>query len=149
MLPYHRMLSPYYAGGDMYKIDGYKNYLPSDMAVEDICRHIGEDFEKYILPELCAVKSYEDFLELYAQKLEQQNEKEMRLLRYYHAAQSTALALLMNGNDSRRTEMLAKLRKDLELSAEDIASHIEWLDICRENSDFTKVDAKELAMSCA
>ena len=148
-LPYHRMLSPYYVGVDMYKIDGYKNYLPSDMPIEDICRHIGEDFEKYILPELCAVKSYDDFSELRAQKMEQHNGKEMRLLRYYFATQLTALDLIMSDNDSRHIDRLVDIRKDLELSAEDVASHIEWLDICRENSDFTKVDAKELAMSCA
>lgn len=39
-LPYGGMLSPYYSG-DMYKIDGYKGYLPWDSPVEDICRQFG------------------------------------------------------------------------------------------------------------
>lgn len=56
-LPYCGMLSPYYSG-DMYTIDGYKNYLPSDTPVEEICGQIGVDFEKYILPELCKVQCY-------------------------------------------------------------------------------------------
>ena len=56
-LPYCGMLSPYYSG-DMYTIDGYKNYLPSDAPVEEICRQIGVDFEKYILPEHCKVQCY-------------------------------------------------------------------------------------------
>ena len=142
-LPYCGMLSPYYAG-DMYKIDGYKNYLSSDTPVEDICRQIKEDFGDYILPELCAVKSYEDFLELRNQKLKRYEEKEVRLLRYYYAAQSCAL---------QRTEssynMLVEFRKDLALSAEDIASHIEWMDVCGENASFTKIDAKGLAIKAS
>ncbi len=55
-LPYCGMLSPYYAG-DMYKIDGYQNYLPTDTPVEDICRQIREDFETYILPPLHAAQA--------------------------------------------------------------------------------------------
>ncbi len=139
-LPYCGMLSPY-CSGDMYKIDGYKNFLPTDTPVEDICRQIGEDFEKYILPELCAVKSYEDFLELRARKLERYKEKEIRLLRFYHVVQWCASEL-----SGSRYDSVVELRKELELSAEDIASHLEWLDICRENSDFTKLDAKEIAI---
>ena len=50
-LPYCGMLSPYYSGG-MYQIDGYKNFLPSDTPVEEICRQIEEDFGSCILPEL-------------------------------------------------------------------------------------------------
>ena len=64
-LPYCGMLSPYYRG-DSYRIDGYKNYLPTDMPIADICKQIDEDFDKYILPELCAIGSYEEFLELRA-----------------------------------------------------------------------------------
>lgn len=139
-LPYCGMLSPY-CSGDMYKIDGYKNFLPTDTPVEDICRQIGEDFEKYILPELCAVKSCEDFLELRARKLERYKEKEIRLLRFYHVVQWCASEL-----SGSRYDRAVELRKELELSAEDIASHLEWLDICRENSEFTKLDAKEIAI---
>ena len=139
-LPYCGTLSPYYSG-DMYKIDGYKNFLPTDTPVEDICRQIGEDFEKYILPELSVVKSYEDFLELRARKLERYKEKEVRLLLFYHAVQGCASEW-----SGRLYNRVVELRKELELSAEDIASHLEWLDICRENSDFTKLDAKEIAI---
>lgn len=140
-LPYCGMLSPYYDSRG-YKIDGYKNYLPSDTPVENICRQIGEDFGDYILPELDAVKAYEDFLELYTQKKKRYEEKDMRLLRYYHAAQMSALDL----TDPYR--FLAELGKELQLSAEDVAAHLEWLDICRETSRFTRVDAKELAIKC-
>lgn len=59
-LPYCGMLSPYYSGG-MYQIDGYKNFLPSDTPVEEICRQIEEDFGSCILPELAEVSCYHDF----------------------------------------------------------------------------------------
>lgn len=44
-------------------------------------------------------------------------------------------------------DWFAKLKQELNLDAEDIASHIEWLDIIRENSGWTKIDAKELALN--
>lgn len=71
-------------------------------------------------------------------------EMEMRLLRYYYAAQQSAL-----WSKDSDYERLAGLKKELELSAEDISSHLEWLDVCRKNSHFTKVDAKEIAMKAA
>ncbi len=109
-LPYYRLLSPYYGSKNMYKIDGYQDYLPMDMPVEDICGHIGEDFENYILPELCAVKSYNEFLELRTQKLKQQNEKEKRLLQYYYAAQQTAEVLICS-SDNCHINNLVNMRK--------------------------------------
>lgn len=142
-LPYCGMLSPYYSG-DMYQIDGYKNYLPTDTPVEKICRQIGEDFEKYILPELCKVQSYEDYLELRARIQKRYEEKDIRLLRYYYTAQHNALDRSGNGYGT-----LVEFGKKMRLTAADVASHLEWLDVCRENSHFTKVDAKEIAVRAA
>lgn len=141
-LPYCGMLSPYYAG-DMYKIDGYKNYLPTDTPVEDICRQIGEDFERYILPPLCEAATYEDFQKLRADMLGRYKEKEIRLLRYYHAAQAGAAEMTGIGY-----HILVRLGKELELDAKDVKSHLEWLAVCRENScsGFTKIDATEIAI---
>lgn len=141
--PYCGMLSAYYSAG-WYQIDGYKNYLPTDTPIEDICRQIGEDFDKYILPELSTVKSYEDFLNLRTQKLKRYEEKEIRLLKYYHAAQNSAIEYGGAG-----LPLLVYLRKELGLNIDDITSHFEWLDICREHFTFTKVDAKELAIKAA
>lgn len=142
-LPYCGMLSPIYAG-TMYQIDGYKNYLPSDTPIENICRQIEEDFGTYILPKLCPVNSYEDFAALRAAKLKRYDEKEIRLLQYYYAAQSSAMEYSGSG-----FLHLVHLRKELELNPEDIASHLEWLDIVRNNFPFTKVDAKEIAVKAA
>ncbi len=41
---------------------------------------------------------------------------------------------------------LVRLGKELELSAGDIKSHLEWLAVCRKNSRFTKIDAAEIAI---
>lgn len=139
-LPYCGMLSPLYAG-DMYQIDGYKNYLPTDTPVEDICRQLEEDFGQYILPELSAVQSYEDYLALHAQKIKRYEEKEIRLLQFYYAVQADAEAIVKD-----KAARLAAMRRERDLSREDIESHIDWLDVCRNNSSFTKVDAKALAM---
>lgn len=139
-LPYCGMLSPYYAG-DMYKIDGYQNYLPTDTPVEDICRQIGEDFETYILPPLCAAAAYADFEKLRAGRLERYQEKEMRLLQYYHAAQAAVTEVSGIGYSR-----LVQRGKELELNTGDIESRLEWLAVCRENSPFTKIDATETAI---
>ena len=139
-LPYCGMLSPYYAG-DMYKIDGYQNYLPTDTPVEDICRQIREDFETYILPPLCAAEAYADFEKLRAGRLERYQEKEIRLLQYCHAAQAAATETSGIGYIS-----LMRLGKELKLDAGDIESHLEWLAVCREHSRFTKIDAAEIAI---
>lgn len=112
--------------------------------MEDICRQIGEDFEKYILPALCEIETYEDFLELRTRKLKRYQEKEMRILRYYHAAQQYALEQGGSGHG-----LLVELRKELGLCMKDIEAHLEWLDVCRECSHFTKVDAREIALRAA
>ncbi|MDE6742374.1 MAG: DUF4304 domain-containing protein [Lachnospiraceae bacterium] len=142
-LPYCGMLSPYYSA-DWYQIDGYKDYLPTDTPIEDICSQIGEDFDKYVLPELSAVQSYEDFLDLRTQKLKRYEEKEIRLLKFYHAAQLSTTAYGESVFPS-----LVNLRKKLELTVDDITSHLEWLDIFRERHYLTKYDAKELAIKAA
>ncbi len=141
-LPYCGMLSPL-CQADWYNFDGYKDYLPSDMPVEDICRQIEEDFGSYVLPELSAVKTYEDFLELQDRAQGRRKEKEVRLLQFYEAAQSMASVVSIN---PIQYTLLVNLRKNLGLSAEDVASHLEWLDVCRERSAFTKIDARELAV---
>lgn len=139
-LPYCGMLSPYYHG-DCYQIDGYKDYLPTDVPVEDICAQIGKDFGEYILPELSRVRSYEDFIDLRVKKLKQYEEKEIRLLKFYYAVQQSAM---LNKKDA--SSLIVKNRKELELSCDDIVSRLEWLDICRKNSFFTKIDVKELVV---
>jgi len=76
--PYHDPLG--------YKIDGYKDYKPQDMDVEDIKRRIGDDLRQYILPELAEVKCYEDWTRKRQEWNERANSKRVCLLRLlYHA----------------------------------------------------------------
>ncbi len=142
-LPYCGLLSPYY-WGDWYQIDGYKDYLPTDTPIEDICSQIGEDFDKYVLPELSVVQSYEDFLDLRTQKLKRYEEKEIRLLQFYRAVQVSTTAYGESVFPS-----LVNRRKELGLNIDDITSHLEWLDICMEQHYLTKRNAKELAIKAA
>ncbi len=142
-LPYCGLLSPYYSA-DWYQIDGYKNYLPTDTPIEDICSQIGEYFDKYILPELSAVQSYEDFLNLCTQMLKRYEEKEIRLIKFYQAAQASTTSY-----GESVFPNLVNCRKEFGLNIDDITSHLEWLDICREQHYFTKCDAKELAIKAA
>lgn len=142
-LPYGGMMSPFYAG-DMYRIDGYGKDTP----VEGICKRIGEDFEQYILPELCAIQSYEDFMEMRGRKKKRYEEKEIKVFQYYYAVQ-TAGVTRWCGDPSRPFREMMDLRKKLGLSAEDILSHLEWLDICRENSYYPDFDARGLVEELA
>lgn len=142
-LPYCGMLSPYYSA-DWYQIDGYKDYLPTDTPIEDICSQIGEDFDKYVLPELSAVQSYEDFLNLRTQMLKRYEEKEIRLIKFYQTAQASTTSY-----GESVFPRLVNCRKEFGLNIDDITSHLEWLDICREQHYFTKCDAKELAIKAA
>lgn len=142
-LPYCGLLSPYYSG-DMYQIDGYKNNLPSDTPVEQICSQIGEDFEKYILPDLNKIKSYENFSELRAQKKGHYEDKEVRLLRFYYMLQMSASELSGKG-----FQTAARMREKYKLTSDDLLSHLEWLDVCRNNSAFPQIDLKDWVRSFA
>ena len=142
-LPYCGMLSPYYSGG-MYQIDGYKNFLPSDTPVEKICRQIEEDFGSCILPELAEVSCYHDFQLLRERKRKARGAKEIFLLRYYYMAQRWAADFTGQG-----MEHLKRAAEEMKLSREDILSHMEWLEICRENSDFPGFDAREFVRKSA
>ena len=142
-LPYCGMLSPYYSGGE-YKIDGYKNYLPVDTPLEGIFRQMEEDFGTYILPELDKVRCYDDFPKLWEEKRKRQNEKEICLLRYYYMAQWCA-----KEQTGRGFQELVEYRKKQGLKKADILLHIDWLDVCRKNSDFPALDAREFALKAA
>lgn len=142
-LPYMGMLSPYCSGGE-YKIDGYKNYLPVDTPLEEIFSQIEEDFGTYILPELDKVHCYDDFSKLWEEKRKRQDEKEIRILRYYHMAQWCARELTGRG-----LQELTEYRKKQGLNKEEILEHMDWLDVCAKNSDFPALDAREFALKAA
>lgn len=65
-------------------------------------------------------------------------------LRYYYEVQRSVLEYSGSGY-----RLLVSLYRELNLSPEDIASHLEWLDIIRNNFPFNKVYAKETALKAA
>jgi hypothetical protein len=89
LLPDDGFLHPYHDVSG-YKIDGFKNYKPQNMDLEDIKNRITDDLHQYILPPLAEIKHYEDWLQKSAVWKERVNTKRVCLLRFYHMAQMTA-----------------------------------------------------------
>lgn len=127
-LPYCGFLSPISSGYD-YRIDGYRNYLPSDMPAEEICAQIQRDFEDHILPALRNVKVKEDWQKLYKEKCGRYEEKDVCLLRYYSTASTLSCV------ESNLTGLI-EMKRSCELTEEDIKSHFDWLSsIVKQDSD--------------
>lgn len=81
--PYHQPLG--------YKIDGYQDYKPQDMDVEDIKNRIGNDLRQYILPQLDEIKNYKDWERKKQDWNKRYYSKRICLLRYYHMAHGLAV----------------------------------------------------------
>lgn len=133
-LPYCGYFAPY-RSGNMYKLDGYRNYLPQDEPVDAILAQLREDFEEYILPRLSSLRTAEDWAALQAEAREREQEKEVRLLRYYH------IACLLSCAVSNRPRLIA-FQKEQELSPEDIVSHFDWLETIAQHSSHPAGRAK-------
>lgn len=134
-LPYCGLLSPYYSS-DMYKIDGYKNYLPSDEPIENILAQIGEDFADYILPDLAKINTFKDWERLRKEKRMLREHKDIRLLSYYH------LACMLDWNFAGTHSNMIKYQKEFELTADDIKAHFNWLEAIEKNSAFPNLSHK-------
>lgn len=134
-LPYWGMLSPN-MGVHNYQIDGYRNYLPADVPVEEIKEQIGQDFTEYLLPELEKVTNVEQWEQIRARKWEEFDGKEIRILRFYSSMHSLCCS-------ESNLPHAVRVKEDLKLTAEDIFSHLEWYEKIRENSSFPQTDAKE------
>lgn len=85
LLPDCALLHPYHDSLG-YKIDGYKDYKPQDMDVEDIKNRIGDDLRRYILPQLAEIKCSEDWERKRQEWNEQTNSKRVCLLRFFYNA---------------------------------------------------------------
>lgn len=134
-LPYWGMLSPN-MGVHNYQIDGYKNYLPADVPVEEIKEQIRQDFTEYLLPELEKVTNVEQWEQIRTRKWEEFDGKEIRILRFYSSMHSLCCS-------ESNLSHAVRVKEDLKLTAEDIFSHLDWYGKIRENSSFPQTDAKE------
>lgn len=133
-LPYCGFLDPNARGLD-YCIDGYRNFLPSDIPVEEIMEQVGRDLKDYLLAQLEKVHRMADWDLLYQEKQAYYSEKGIRLLRYYTSAHSMVCSM-------ENMPALLQLQKDLDLTQEDILSHFDWLSIIQRNSWHPYLDAR-------
>lgn len=89
LLPDCGYLHPYHSALG-YQIDGYRNYQPQDMDVEDIKTRIGGDFRDYILPQLDEIRTLPVWETKKKEWMERIETPRVRLLRYLSSAQMLA-----------------------------------------------------------
>jgi len=123
-LPHWGMLSPYY-GGTMYKIDGYKNNLPSDTPIERISAQIREDFEDYVIPALIDIHNIDGWKLLFQEKKKSYKKKENCILRFF----SSTIIKQAVVDWSHWTERYS-------LTKDDVLEHLDWLTIMEQHSEF-------------
>lgn len=114
MLPDCGYLHPY-RDARGYQIDAYKNGSPQDMDLEDIKKRISDDLCQYILPQLEAIKSFDDWERQKEEGAKKFNSQRVKLLRYFSSAQTQYLDF-----DERSFHALMLSRKAIEISAEEI-----------------------------
>lgn len=123
-----------------YLIDGYKNYQPQDMDVEDIKICIGDDMNRFILPQLAEVETFADW----KRKREEWNERcyteRVRLLRYFTMAHPMTCS---TGNFPH----LLNARRQLELPIEIIRENSVLYHQIREASPWPEMDGWNFILS--
>ncbi len=93
----------------------YKNGSPQDMDLEDIRKHINDDLCQYILPQLEAIKTFDDWERQKEEGTKKLHSQRVKLLSYFSSAQMQYLDY-----DERSFHSLAEWRKMFELSAGEI-----------------------------
>ncbi|WP_349947494.1 DUF4304 domain-containing protein [Lacrimispora sp. BS-2] len=129
-LPHWGLLSPY-CSGDMYKIDGYQNYLPTDEPVKNILAQIRGDFEDYVIPALLDVHNIDEWKLLYQRKKNRYAQKENYILRFF------SIAILMQS-----AVEWPRWQEKYGLTQEDILAHLDWLAIMEQHSAFPDGDMR-------
>lgn len=141
LLPDCGFLHPYRSSMG-YQIDGYRDYKPQDMDVEEIKKRISEDLSQYILPKLQEIETFSDW-ERHKEKWEAESDsKRVRLLRYFYGAQMQYL-----DHDARSAKVLSESRTAIGVSAEEIReSHFLYEQI-KGFSSFPNEDKWEFIMA--
>lgn len=75
-----------------YQIDGYQNYKPLDMDVEDIKEKIRDDLCCHILPQLAEIKTLSDWEKKTKEWKQRYNSKWVLLLSFFDMAQNDAVS---------------------------------------------------------
>lgn len=133
-LPYCGYLSPNRTPLG-YQIDGYRDYAPTDVAVEEIASQVKNDFTEYILPEIEKVHSVSDFQHLLEDKKKRYEERDVLLCRYYSS-------ILMLSCSESNLPVARRTREEFGLTAEEIRGRYDWLTVITKNSAFPHSDAR-------
>ena len=146
-LPYYGMKSPLYNVLG-YRIDGYRDYLPIDIPIDEVKEYFRTDLEKYILPELLKIESREDYEKMYAKYGSEKrwSDLDIRIAWFIQRVRSTFTSYRADGKDY---EDLVNYKKELKLTGKEILDNLDLADAMRCNQDFTKFDAKPLLIKLA
>lgn len=129
-LPDDGMLHPY-RDPRGYRIDGYKNYKPQDMDIEDLKKRIGSDFRDVILPQLYEIQSLDDWNKKKAEWEKHWELPRNRLLRYFGSAQMLAVVpeTVQNLRDTQRHFGLSsETIRGQEALYQEVRAYSEWPD---------------------
>lgn len=129
-LPYGGMLS-HNCSGNMYKIDGYRNYLPTDEPIENILTQIRQDFKEYVVPALMDVHNIEEWKLLYQTKKKRYEQKENNILNFFK------MAIMMQS-----VAEWSHWQEECGLTQEDILVHLDWVDRMEQYSAFPDGDMR-------
>lgn len=133
-LPHGGMLAPN-RDGMGYRIDGYRNWQPYDLPIEEIFEQVKKDFEVYIMPQLMLINDVKAFRELKDTLRKKEITKEDKLIKYYGLVHTFSCC-------DDNLPFAVEIQNDLGLTAEDIRSRYDLLDIITQNSCYSEMDAK-------
>ena len=125
-----------------YKIDGYKDYKPQNMNLEDMKKRISEDLSQYILPKLQEIDALSDWEQHKKDWEAQFHSKRVSLIRYFESAQAQYL-----DNSARSREALAMLQESTGVSAKEIREKQLLYEQVKAFSSFPKEDKWEFIMA--
>lgn len=122
--PYHNPMG--------YQIDGYKNYVPQDMDIEDLKNRIGSDLREVILPQLDGIRSLDDWEKRKEEWTERNwNSPRILLLRYFGSAQMCAVVpeTILNLKDTqRRFGLSSEMIREQEALYQQVRAYSSWPD---------------------
>ena len=114
-----------------YKIDGYKDYKPQDMDVEDIKNRIGDDLRRYILPEISEIRCFEDWKRKRQEWDDRANSKRVCLLCFYDMA---------HNHNTVQSNALLDIRQKDRISAQEIKENYPLYQQIKELSALPNMD---------
>lgn len=135
-----------------YQIDGYKNYQPQDMDLEEIKSRIQDDMERYIIPELAQVENFSDWDHKQKEWSQRGSSEKVRLLRYFtmtHTLAATSGNLPHFFNARRQFNLSIETILKNEAMYHQIQQASPWPEKDDWNFIISVLDAEETALTQA